>query len=116
MIRLSAAVAFLVLATSAASAQDCLFAPANGQLALAYRACVLSKARQFEPSGESADNVAVAAVSACYPARDAYGTAIQLCATQGFVSQLLTTLDAGLHNKAIEAVVEIRARHHRSKN
>lgn len=108
------ALALLILGgahgASAEPARNC--ADANYPLGMAYRGCVESKARLLEPSGESADSVATAAISACHEARHTLRASLMACGGDGLADAATTELDRGLHDKAIEIVVEARARRH----
>ena len=84
----------------------------NLPLGMAIRECIESKARRLEPSGESAGDVATAAVSACRQPKHTYLAAVASCGKSGIVTSLEAELDRVGRERAIEIVVEIRARRH----
>lgn len=100
----------LMLASAEQTGQACV--KRMLPLGMTVRQCIESEARKLEPSGESADDIATAAVSACGPAREIYLAAVSACGESGITSDLSNALDQRGHQRAVEIVVEIRAAKH----
>ena len=84
----------------------------NYPLGMAHRRCIESEARQLEPSGDRADDVATAAISACTQAEKALHDAVTSCGGTGLADDVVAGFIKRGREKAIEIVVEIRARRH----
>jgi hypothetical protein len=69
-------------------------------------------ASQFEPSGESPENVATVAISSCSAEKKAYVDAMTACMDNPYGSAMGDALDKAGHDRAVEMVVKIRAEHH----
>ena len=107
------ALQLLMLAVAArGQPAPCHFDSTSDPYGPAYLRCVIAKAKNFEPSGESADNVALAALGACEPARLAFSHAIGKCGGTKLATAVFANIDPRLRNAAIAAVVDIRARRH----
>jgi hypothetical protein len=76
------------------------------------RDCVSLGARRLEPSGESADNVATAAINSCSAAEDALRSTLLTCMPPDATQRVLNQIDGLSRDRAISIVVELRARRH----
>jgi hypothetical protein len=86
--------------------------PALFALGTRYKLCLVREAKAYEPSGESADNIATAAVVACLKDRRALSDGMAACIGEGRSMGMMDNLDVTLRPLAIQAVVEVRAARH----
>lgn len=71
--------------------------------------CVVQQARKLEKSGETAENIATAAVTTCNPVLDLYRDIITRCSDARFAEEMIAFVRKAGHDAAITAVVRIRA-------
>jgi hypothetical protein len=77
----------------------------------AYGDCTQREAAELERSGESAENVAIAAISLCRIPKAAFTRAIVACGGERAPDATFSQLDPVLKNYAIGVVVKLRAAH-----
>ena len=103
----TAAIALLLATNAEVANQPCV----KEGLALStdFRKCAVAKAGELEPSGESAGDIAAAAISSCGEIKAKYLTAVMTCLPQTLVTALGDHLDSVARDNATQAVVEMRA-------
>jgi hypothetical protein len=96
----------LLMSDNGSGEASCSFIPKRES----YGYCLEEKARALEPSGESASDVASAAISACSGTRARLVAYFNSCGRDGLA--IAQVMDPMARDDAIKTVVEIRARRH----